>query len=81
MYLEEFPLNLLPNILKYTGYHIDPTRHSMFVLSLEYGANFSMAGKDHFGHDRAVGTVDVAHKSNFLHPVIYFYRDRAPTGK
>jgi hypothetical protein len=79
VYVEEFPLNLLPNVLKYTGYHLDPTRHSLFVLSLEYGKNFSIAGADHFGLDRAVGTVDRAHKSNFLHPVIYFYRDRAPT--
>lgn len=34
--------------------------------------------KDPFREDRATGDPSDAHNSNFLHPVIYFYRNRVP---
>lgn len=47
----------------------------MIVLNMEYGKDFSGAGKDTFKSDRATGEPGEAHKSNFLHPVIYFYKE------
>ena len=69
-YVEEFPLQLVPQIKRYTGLPEGP----MVVINLEYGKGFSGAGKDPFREDRATGDPSDAHNSNFLHPVIYFYR-------
>lgn len=52
----------------------------ILVLNYEYGKNFSGPGKDTFDYKRAVGEAKDAHKSNFLHPVFYFYQS-LPTGR
>ena len=51
----------------------------IIVLLLEYGKDFSGPGKDIFRGDRATGQPEEAHRSNFLHPVFYYYQ-RLPTG-
>lgn len=55
-------------------------RHGLFVINMEYGRNFSGPDKDVFFYDRSVGHTEDAWQSNFLHPVIYYYR-HLPTGK
>ena len=47
---------------------------------MEYGESFSGAGRDTFHEDRATLDPARAHISNFLHPVLNFYR-QAVTGK
>uniref|UniRef100_A0A915L503 FAD/NAD(P)-binding domain-containing protein n=1 Tax=Romanomermis culicivorax TaxID=13658 RepID=A0A915L503_ROMCU len=79
-YLEEYPVNLLPHILKYTGHEFDPDENKLFVLTLEYGKKFSEPGADHFSRNRAV-LDNPANESNFLHPIIYFYDDRIPNNQ
>nr|XP_040134468.1 FAD-dependent oxidoreductase domain-containing protein 2 isoform X2 [Ictidomys tridecemlineatus] len=75
-YLEEFPMQMLAQLETLTG---RPARHGLFVVNMEYGRNFSGPDKDVFFYDRSVGHTEDAWLSNFLHPVIYFYR-RLPTG-
>jgi len=58
-----------------------PGRHSLVVFAFEYGRGFSRPGADNFGDDRSVTDPELAHKSKFLHPVIYFYKHRLPTGE
>ena len=67
---EEFPLKLLHEFSQHTGANDGP----MLVISLEYGNGFSGPGADVFHEDRATGEPSEAHKSNFLHPVLYFYK-------
>lgn len=55
-------------------------RHGLFVINMEYGRNFSGPDKDVFFYDRSVGHTEDAWQSNFLHPVIYYYR-HLPTGE
>lgn len=55
-------------------------RHGLFVINMEYGRNFSGPDKDVFFYDRSVGHTEDAWLSNFLHPVIYYYR-HLPTGE
>lgn len=55
-------------------------RHGLFVINMEYGRNFSGPDKDVFFYDRSVGYTEDAWQSNFLHPVIYYYR-HLPTGE
>nr|XP_027794538.1 FAD-dependent oxidoreductase domain-containing protein 2 isoform X3 [Marmota flaviventris] len=74
-YLEEFPMQMLAQLETLTG---RPARHGLFVVNMEYGKNFSGPDKDVFFYDRSVGHTEDAWLSNFLHPVIYFYR-RLPT--
>ena len=50
------------------------------VLIMQYGRNFSGPGKDVFREARATGFANEAHRSNFLHPVLYYYT-HLPTGK
>ncbi|EDO26107.1 predicted protein, partial [Nematostella vectensis] len=69
-YFEEYPIKTLNAFKKITGYKPGP----MVVLNMEYGPNFSGAGKDIFRPDRAHGEAREAHMSNFLHPVFYFYK-------
>eukprot|EP00057_Strongylocentrotus_purpuratus_P028163 XP_011682637.1 PREDICTED: FAD-dependent oxidoreductase domain-containing protein 2 [Strongylocentrotus purpuratus] len=69
-YLEEFPTLMLPWLQKASGHN----HTEVLVLIMEYGKNFSGAGKDVFRSDRAVGEPEDAHLSNFLHPVIYHYK-------
>lgn len=70
-YFEEFPIRLVHKFEEYTGRPAGP----MIVLNLEYGKNFSGAGKDTFRRNRATGEPSDAHNSNFLHPVLYFYKE------
>ncbi|XP_069346252.1 FAD-dependent oxidoreductase domain-containing protein 2 isoform X2 [Eulemur rufifrons] len=70
-YLEEFPMLMLPQLETLTG---RKARHGLFVVNMEYGKNFSGPDKDVFFHDRSVGHTEDAWQSNFLHPVIYYYR-------
>ena len=73
---EELPLALLPNFTHITGRPIDV----FFVLLMQYGRNFSGPGKDVFREARATGHAHEAHRSNFLHPVLYYYKS-LPTGR
>ncbi|GFR80633.1 FAD-dependent oxidoreductase domain-containing protein 2-like [Elysia marginata] len=70
-YLEEFPLQLLHQLPEHSGI---PTPGAVLVVVMEYGRNFSGADKDTFREDRAKGEPSEADLSNFLHPVLYFYK-------
>lgn len=70
-YLEEFPMQMLAQLETITGRQ---ARHGLFVINMEYGRNFSGPDKDVFFYDRSVGHTEDAWLSNFLHPVIYYYR-------
>ncbi|XP_076451217.1 FAD-dependent oxidoreductase domain-containing protein 2-like [Babylonia areolata] len=69
-YFEEFPINLLHEFFTYTG----RPASRVLVAVLEYGPDFSGPGKDIFRYDRATGDPSEAHTSNFLHPVLYYYK-------
>ncbi|XP_027729225.1 FAD-dependent oxidoreductase domain-containing protein 2 [Vombatus ursinus] len=69
-YLEEYPIKMLAELETLTGRE---AQHGLFVVTMEYGKNFSGPDKDVFYYDRAVGDVEDAWQSNFLHPVIYYY--------
>ncbi|XP_071797153.1 FAD-dependent oxidoreductase domain-containing protein 2-like [Asterias amurensis] len=69
-YVEEFPLKLLPKFTELTGINAS----QVIVISMEYGKDFSGPGKDIFGPQRATSDPELAHLSNFLHPVLYYYR-------
>jgi hypothetical protein len=71
-YIEEFPFNLLNNFNQTTGYLING---SFIVINYQYGADFSGPGKDVFKKDRAVGSINMAHESNFIHPVLYYFNE------
>ncbi|XP_058287572.1 FAD-dependent oxidoreductase domain-containing protein 2 isoform X3 [Hylobates moloch] len=70
-YLEEFPIQMLAQLETLTG---RKAKHGLFVINMEYGRNFSGPDKDVFFDDRSVGHTEDAWQSNFLHPVIYYYR-------
>lgn len=76
-YLEEIPVQMLAQLESLTGRQ---ARHGLFVVTMEYGRNFSGPEKDVFFYDRSVGHTEDAWQSNFLHPVVYYYR-HLPTGK
>jgi hypothetical protein len=76
-YLEEFPMQMLAQLETLTG---RKARHGLFVINMEYGKNFSGPDKDVFFYDRSVGHTEDAWQSNFLHPVLYYYR-HLPTGE
>lgn len=76
-YLEEFPVGVLQDLEWRTGRKV---QNGLFVIVMEYGKNFSGPDKDVFYYNRAVGEAQHAWQSNFLHPVIYYYK-RLPTGK
>nr|CAB3246962.1 FAD-dependent oxidoreductase domain-containing protein 2-like [Phallusia mammillata] len=69
-YLEAFPCALACKLPKVSG-HKAPG--AVMFMVMEYGKNFSGAGKDTFHEDRAQGSPNEAHRSNFLHPVFYHY--------
>lgn len=75
-YLQEFPINLLQDLPNHTGIE----GGAVLVIAMEYGRNFSGPGKDTFRSDRAIGEPSEAHLSNFLHPVLYFYKS-IPSGQ
>ncbi|KAF4519833.1 hypothetical protein B566_EDAN006847 [Ephemera danica] len=66
----EFPAALLSRLEAMTGLKAP---EGVIVSVLEYGPDFSGPGKDTFRPDRATGDPLEAHRSNFLHPVFYFY--------
>ncbi|KAM9671682.1 FAD-dependent oxidoreductase domain-containing protein 2 [Trichechus inunguis] len=70
-YLEEFPMQMLAQLETLTG---RKARHGLFIINMEYGKNYSGPDKDVFFYDRSVGHMRDAWQSNFLHPVIYYYR-------
>lgn len=76
-YLEEYPVGILAELETQTGRKAPA---GLFVVIMEYGRNFSGDDKDVFYYNRAVGEAQHAWQSNFLHPVIYYYK-RLPTGK
>jgi len=80
-YLEEFPVNLIDKLPELSGHQFSPDRHSLVVFTFEYGRGFSRPGADNFRADRSVSEPNLASKSNFLHPVIYFYKHRLPSSK
>ncbi|XP_069823501.1 FAD-dependent oxidoreductase domain-containing protein 2 [Dendropsophus ebraccatus] len=72
-YLEEVPTGTIPTVDKITGRTVHDT--GVFILSMEYGKNYSGPDKDVFYYNRAIGDPRTAWRSNFLHPVIYYYRE------
>ncbi|XP_078093688.1 FAD-dependent oxidoreductase domain-containing protein 2 [Mustelus asterias] len=70
-YLEEYPVGALPHLQENTGKNVTD---GLFVIDLEYGSNFSRPESDVFHPSRSVGEPKHAWLSNFLHPVIYFYK-------
>lgn len=76
-YLEEYPIGVLQDLEWRTGRKM---QDGLFVIMMEYGKNFSGPDKDVFYYNRAVGEPEHAWQSNFLHPVIYYYK-QLPTGK
>lgn len=75
-FLEEFPVQLVARLEEMTG----RTAGKVLVITMEYGPDFSGPDKDTFRTDRATGDPLEAHRSNFLHPVLYYYQ-RLPTGR
>jgi len=69
-YIEEFPSNLLHEFEKHSGISVS----SAVIVTLDYGANFSGPAVDTFREDRASGDPSEAFRSNFLHPVLYYYK-------
>ncbi|ESO89058.1 hypothetical protein LOTGIDRAFT_228992 [Lottia gigantea] len=69
-YYEEFPIHLLHDFTNITG----SEANEVIAVVLQYGANFSGPGNDIFRSDRATGDPSEAHQSNFLHPVLYYYK-------
>ncbi|XP_067089644.1 FAD-dependent oxidoreductase domain-containing protein 2 [Osmerus mordax] len=67
-YLEEFPLQALPRFPSLSGRPAPPG--GLLVLVLQYGLNRS---SDPLGPGRAESEWPRAWRSNFLHPVLYFY--------
>lgn len=54
--------------------------HTRLIVNLmEYGKDFSSPGADVFRNGRAVGDPELAHQSNFLHPVFYYYPELPTT--
>ena len=76
-YLEEFPVQLLHQLPEQTGI---PAPGAVLAVVMEYGQNFSGPGQDTFRGDRAKGEPIEADMSNFLHPVLYYYK-WLPTGE
>ncbi len=73
-YLEEFPLQALPQLSALSGRPL--TDHGVLVLVMQYGLNRT----DTLGPGRAESEWTKAWRSNFLHPVLYYY-NTLPTGE
>ncbi|XP_070703914.1 FAD-dependent oxidoreductase domain-containing protein 2 [Pempheris klunzingeri] len=71
-YVEEFPLQALPQFSSLSGHKV--SSHGLVVLVMQYGKKKI----DFLGRNRAETDWTKAWKSNFLHPVLYFY-DKLPT--
>lgn len=72
-YLEEFPVQALPHFVALSGRHV--SEYGLLVVAMQYGLNHT----DTLGPGRAESEWTKAWKSNFLHPVIYYYKT-LPTG-
>uniref|UniRef100_A0A8C9U9I7 FAD-dependent oxidoreductase domain containing 2 n=1 Tax=Scleropages formosus TaxID=113540 RepID=A0A8C9U9I7_SCLFO len=66
-YLEEFPLQALAQFSTLSGHRV--TKSGMLVLVMQYGLNRT----DTLGSGRAESEWTWAWRSNFLHPVLYYY--------
>ncbi|XP_062874938.1 FAD-dependent oxidoreductase domain-containing protein 2 [Trichomycterus rosablanca] len=73
-YLEGFPVQALPQFSALSGRNVSV--HGLLMVVMQYGLNRT----DTLGPGRAESEWTKAWKSNFLHPVIYFYKT-LPTGK
>ncbi|XP_077068023.1 FAD-dependent oxidoreductase domain-containing protein 2 [Siphateles boraxobius] len=73
-YLEEFPLQALPQLSALSGRPLSD--HGLLVLVMQYGLNRT----DTLGPGRAESEWTKAWRSNFLHPVLYYYKT-LPTEK
>ncbi|KAK2915986.1 hypothetical protein Q8A67_000360 [Cirrhinus molitorella] len=73
-YLEEFPLQALPQLFALSGRPLSD--HGLLVLVMQYGLNRT----DTLGPGRAESEWTKAWRSNFLHPVLYYY-NTLPTEK
>uniref|UniRef100_A0A6Q2WX33 FAD-dependent oxidoreductase domain containing 2 n=1 Tax=Esox lucius TaxID=8010 RepID=A0A6Q2WX33_ESOLU len=73
-YLEEFPIQALPQFSSLSGHRV--SKHGLLVLILQYGLNPT----DSLGPGRAESEWTRAWRSNFLHPVLYYY-DTLPSEK
>ncbi|XP_072561092.1 FAD-dependent oxidoreductase domain-containing protein 2 [Paramormyrops kingsleyae] len=71
-YLEEFPIQALAQLTNLSGHQV--TEQGLLVLIMQYGLNRT----DTLGPGRAESEWTRAWKSNFLHPVLYYY-SRLPT--
>ncbi|XP_026217592.1 FAD-dependent oxidoreductase domain-containing protein 2 isoform X2 [Anabas testudineus] len=71
-YLEEFPVQALPHFSSLSGHEV--SSHGLLVLVMQYGKK----KLDYLGRNRAETDWTKAWKSNFLHPVLYYY-NRLPT--
>lgn len=70
-YVEEFPLQALPQFSSLSGYKVT---NGLIIMVMQYGKKKI----DYLGRNRAETDWTRAWKSNFLHPVLYYY-DRLPT--
>ncbi|KAM3597235.1 uncharacterized protein V6R79_001729 [Siganus canaliculatus] len=71
-YLEEFPVQALPQFSALSGHQV--SGQGLIVLVMQYGKK----KVDYLGRNRAETDWTRAWKSNFLHPVLYYY-DALPT--
>ncbi|XP_035470688.2 FAD-dependent oxidoreductase domain-containing protein 2 isoform X3 [Scophthalmus maximus] len=71
-YLEEFPIQALPQFSSLSGREV--SNQGLIVLVMQYGKKKI----DFLGRNRAETDWTKAWKSNFLHPVLYYY-DTLPT--
>lgn len=73
-YVEEFLLQALPEFSSLSGHEV--SSHGLIVVVMQYGKRKI----DYLGRNRAETDWTRAWKSNFLHPVLYYY-DSLPTEK
>ncbi|XP_074511715.1 FAD-dependent oxidoreductase domain-containing protein 2-like [Sebastes fasciatus] len=71
-YIEEFTLQALPQFSSVSGHEV--SNQGLIVLVMQYGKQKI----DYLGRNRAETDWTKAYKSNFLHPVLYYY-DKLPT--
>lgn len=67
-YVEEFPVQAMPVFPSISGHEISSS--GVIVMLLQYGTRKI----DFLGNDRAEKDWAKAWKSNFLHPVLYYYQ-------
>lgn len=73
-YVEEFPVQAMPVFPLISGHEV--STRGVIVLLLQYGTR----NIDFLGKDRAEKDWAKAWKSNFLHPVLYYY-ETLPTSE